>query len=219
MRNEGLYDSYGIRACPSGLWRGGSGGAAVPAGQNSSGNGDNVVTAITCPHSDAELFESESGFRCTTTTTVVGGDAGEPEPRTGVIEINRYQAFEPNDSFHNANIVEFPIVAEPTSIGVEITGTVRQSDDPSDYIVFSVTRAATYLVYLCADTCIEHPSDDKVALLVYDANHNLLRSNPLDQSSEKKLFVQFEQGLTYYVELRANNTGSEIYSYRLVVNE
>ena len=71
-------------------------------------------------------------------------------------------------------------------------------------------------MYLCEETCSEHPVDDEVYLMVYDQSQTTIASTPIGGESEKFLGVELSAGLAYYVEINAYNIAGD-YDYKLVV--
>ena len=78
--------------------------------------------------------------------------------------IIRFGEFEPNSTMDNANNVQFPPASSDASAAVEITGTVKQDDDPADFFIFTPIRSDTFAVYLCAENCTEQVEGDSVSV-------------------------------------------------------
>ena len=143
----------------------------------------------------------------------------DPEPRNRSANIGGFSEFEPNNSLANANIVELPAVSGDLVAGVRITGSVHDTEDASDFFTFVPDRSGTYLIYLCEEVCTEQPTDNQVAIRVYDQNGELMVANPLFEESTKFLQAHFDAGLLYYVEILGFDTAMENYPYLLVIIE
>ena len=143
----------------------------------------------------------------------------DPEPVSRSANIGEFNEFEPNNSLANANIVELPDVTGDLVAGIRITGSVHDIEDDSDFFAFVPDRSGTYLVYLCEETCLDHPTDSQVAIRVYDQNGELMVGNPLYEESTKFLMANFEAGVLYYVEILGFDTVMETYPYLLVIIE
>ena len=132
------------------------------------------------------------------------------------VEVNRFDEYEPNNSLDNANPVELPTVSADVSAAFEIDGQLGVAEDDSDFFIFVAPRTDLYLVYLCEETCSEHPVDDEVYLMVYDQSQTTIASTPMGYPTEQFLAVELQAGLAYYVEINAYNT-TDVYDYKLVV--
>jgi hypothetical protein len=135
-------------------------------------------TSDCTPRSYEEL--SRYGYGCK--ETIPGGTGGSSggidSGGTATVSsqpsnIARYAEYEPNNAPENANPVAFPTVSGDTVPGIEITGSVKDVSDESDYFILSPNQGGIYAIYLCADTCTEHPTDSMVAL---GCRNSLLRS-------------------------------------------
>ena len=147
-----------------------------------------------------------------------GGSGGGSQ--TGVsrsANIAYYSEYEPNSVLENANPVAFPAVSGDTVPGINITGSVQDTSDASDYFILTPNQSGSYLIYLCADTCTEQPTDSMVAISVIDQFGMVIAENPLFEESEKFLRADLDAGLTYYVQVLAFDTGEQAYPYQLVI--
>lgn len=141
------------------------------------------------------------------------GSGGTRQARIG-----HFTEFEPNSTLDNANVIQLPVVTDVnTSAGIDITGSVQDDTDPSDFFIFTPSRSDAYLVYLCADTCAEQVNDDAVYLMVYDQNQTTIASTTIGMVEEQRLVVELTAGLAYYVEVNGYNTASMRYDYKLVI--
>lgn len=131
--------------------------------------------------------------------------------------MNDFEEYEPNSTFDNANPVNFLDGDPDQSIGIEILGNVKQNDDGADYFIFTPTRSETFLIYLCGDTCVDHPVTDEVYIAVYDQSQTTIASTPIGTESEQFVRANLTAGLAYYVEINGYNTGAAAYDYKLVV--
>ena len=147
-----------------------------------------------------------------------GGDSGGTA--TGgshPANIARYAEYEPNNIRENANPVAFPIVSGDTVPGIEITGAVRDVSDVSDYFILSPNQSGHYAIYLCADTCTEHPTDSMVAIRVFDQFGTVIAGNPLYEESTKIVTAGLDAGVPYYVQVFGFDMHGQEYPYKLVI--
>lgn len=147
-----------------------------------------------------------------------GGSSGGPATGSShPANIARYAEYEPNNIPENANPVAFPIVSGDTVPGIEITGGVRDVSDVSDYFILSPNQSGHYAIYLCADTCTEHPTDSMVAIRVIDQFGTVMAGNPLYEESTKIVTAGLDAGVPYYIQVFGFDTGGQEYPYKLVI--
>ena len=200
-----------------------SGDSDDSASQNSTSNSTQSCT----PRSYEEL--SLYGYGCKETIpsdgssgsssgSSGGGDSGGSATGSSrPANIARYAEYEPNSIPANANPVAFPIVSGDTVPGIEITGAVQDVSDESDYFILSPNQSGSYAIYLCADTCTEHPTDSMVAIQVIDQFGTVIAGNPLYEESTKIVTADLDAGLPYYVHVFGFNTHEQEYPYKLVI--
>ncbi len=190
------------------------------ANQNNTSNSTQSCT----PRSYEEL--SLYGYGCKETIPDDGSSSGSSGgsdsggTATGSsrsANIARYAEYEPNSIPANANPVAFPTVSGDTVPGIEITGAVQDVSDESDYFILSPNQSGTYVIYLCADTCTEHPTDSMVAIQVIDQFGTVIAGNPLYEESTKIVIADLDAGLPYYVHILGFNTDGQEYPYKLVI--
>ncbi len=143
------------------------------------------------------------------------GDSGGSGNRA--LFINRFAEFEPNSTLDNANNVHFPSAPLNASAAVEMTGTVKQDDDPADFFIFTPLRSDTFAVYLCEETCVEQVEGDSVYIAVYDQSQTTIASTPIGTVAKQIFTVDLTAGLAYYVEINGYNTGPDSFAYKLIV--
>jgi len=147
-----------------------------------------------------------------------GGDPGGTATESShPANIARYTEYEPNNVPENANPVAFPTVSGDAVPGIEITGAVRDVSDESDYFILSPNMSGVYAIYLCADTCTEHPTDSMVAIRVLDQFGTVIAGNPLYAESTKIVTADFDAGIPYYVQVLGFDTLDQEYQYKLVI--
>ena len=150
-----------------------------------------------------------------------GGGSGDPGGTTTntshPASIARYAEYEPNNVPENANPVAFPVVSGDTIPGIEITGAVTDVYDESDYFILSPNQSGKYAIYLCADTCTEHPTDSMVAIRVIDQFGTVIAGNPLYEESTKIVTADLDAGIPYYVQILGFDTQQQEYPYKLVI--
>jgi len=155
-------------------------------------------------------------------TTGSGGDGGSGSGGTGgggnrALVIRRFAEFEPNSTMDNANNVQFSPAPSDASAAVEITGTVKQDDDPADFFIFTPIRSDTFAVYLCAETCTEQVEGDSVYIAIYDQAQTTIASTPIGTVAKQIITADLTAGLAYYVEINGYNTGPDGFAYKLIV--
>ena len=125
--------------------------------------------------------------------------------------------FEPNSTLNNANPVSFRNATSEEHIGIEITGSVSQTDDRSDFFILTPTRSGHFLVYLCDGPCSNILHSEQVYLMVYDQTQSTIASTPLGSVVKQRFGVDLVAGMAYYVEVNGYNTGSSPVDYKLVL--
>jgi hypothetical protein len=148
----------------------------------------------------------------------VGGDSGGTATDSShPANIARYAEYEPNNVPENANPVAFPIVSGDTVPGIEITGAVHDVSDVSDYFILSPNQSGVYAIYLCTESCTEHPTDSMVAIQVIDQFGTVIAGNPLYEESTKIVTAGLDAGIPYYVQIFGFDTQGQEYQYKLVI--
>lgn len=150
-------------------------------------------------------------------TSTSGSSSIPPPPSSNTVVIRRVVEFEPNSTLDNANPVAFRNATADQHIGIEITGSVSQTDDSSDFFILSPPRSGHFLVYLCDESCGETLHSEQVYLMVYDQSQSTIASTPLGSVVKQLLGVDLLAGLAYYVEVNGYNTGPSPVDYKLVL--
>jgi hypothetical protein len=131
--------------------------------------------------------------------------------------MRRVVEYEPNSTLDNANPMTFRNAKAEEHIGLDITGSVSQGGDTSDFFVFTPPRSGHFLVYLCEGTCSDIVHSDQVYLMVYDQSQSTIAATPVGTVAKQQLGVDMHSGLAYYVEVNGYNTGSSPLEYKLVI--
>lgn len=206
-------------------------GCNVQEKDGSSDDNGSYGSATSCtPRTYEELSQYGYGCRETLPTSTSsssntgsgsntgGSDAGGTQTGSSrSANIARYAEYEPNNVLENANPVNFPVVSGDTVPGIEITGSVWDVSDESDYFIMSPNQSGSYAIYLCADTCTEHPTDSMVAIRVIDQFGTVIAENPLYEESTKFLIADLYAGMPYYVQVFGFDTQQQEYQYKLVI--
>ncbi len=150
-------------------------------------------------------------------TSTSGSSSIPPPPSSNTVVMRRVVEFEPNSTLDNANPVAFRNATADKHIGIEITGSVSQTDDRSDFFILSPPRSGHFLVYLCDESCGETLHSEQVYLMVYDQSQSTIASTPLGSVVKQQLGVDLLAGLAYYVEVNGYNTGPSPVDYKLVL--
>ena len=169
----------------------------------------------TLPAGSGSGSDSSSGSGSTTSGGSTSGGSTSSVSRSA--NILQYAEYEPNNALENANPVAFPSVSGDTVPGIKITGSVQDVSDASDYFILTPNQSGVYAIYLCADTCMEHPTDSMVAISVIDQFGTVIVENPLFEESTKILTADLVAGLPYYVQVIGFDTGDQEYPYELVI--
>jgi len=148
-------------------------------------------------------------------TDAGGASTGGSGTRTAAI--NRVSEFEPNNTLNNANVIQFPTAPLDSSVGIDIVGSVQETDDQADFFILTPDRSGRYGIYLCADTCGTFVEDDAVYIMLYDQDQTTIAGTPVGTVSEQMVSAELAAGLAYYVEVHGYNTGTTPYEYRLVI--
>ena len=150
-------------------------------------------------------------------TSTSGSSSTPPPPSSNTVVMRRVVEFEPNSTLDNANPVAFRNATADQHIGIEITGSVSQTDDSSDFFILSPPRSGHFLVYLCDESCGEALHSEQVFLMVYDQSQSTIASTTLGSVVKQQLGVNLLAGLAYYVEVNGYNTGPSPVDYKLVL--
>jgi hypothetical protein len=133
---------------------------------------------------------------------------------------NSYDEYEPNNSFENANPIQFP----EEEGNISITGGVHEADDPSDYFIVSPSRSGLFsvsLYYPCNDTCsrLELAVDDAIYISVYDQNQTSIDGTPIGTVAEQHFVMDMTAGIPYYFAVHGYNTGEQPFPYLFRISE
>ena len=140
-----------------------------------------------------------------------------PAPSSNTVVMHRLVEFEPNSTLNNANPVAFRNATAEKHIGIEIIGSISQTDDTSDFFIFTPPRSGHFLVYLCDESCRETLHSEQVYLMVYDQSQSTIASTPVGSVVKQQLGVDLLMGLAYYVEVNGYNIGPSPVNYKLVL--
>ena len=151
------------------------------------------------------------------TNTSGGNDTGGNNTGPRPLTINRTTEFEPNSTLDNANVVQFLTAPLTHSVGIDISGSVQESVDDSDFFIFTPDRSDRHAIYLCAETCGQFLEDDSVHIMLYDQSQTTIVGTPVGTIVEQVVSAELTAGLAYYVEVRGHNTGATPYTYQLVI--
>ena len=153
---------------------------------------NSTFTGGCVPRSYEEM--SIYGYGCSSSGSSSGSGVNPDETAADTsrtANIARYEEYEPNNIPENANLVTFPTVSGDDLPGIEISGSVLDVSDESDYFILSPHQSGDYAVYLCADTCTEHPTDSMVAITIIDQFGAEIAGTALYMESMKIVKVNF----------------------------
>jgi hypothetical protein len=155
------------------------------------------------------------------TTTVSGSDssptaiAGPFTTSGAMATVANFDAFEPNNSFDNANILSIPFTSDGIVIGGDLTG----SADDSDTFVFTPNRSGLHSIYLCADTCASAMENDQLSIMLLDQTQTTVESTAANGNSHLEIAADLTAGMAYYVQVGNASAGSESQGFSLVIVE
>ena len=129
--------------------------------------------------------------------------------------VSELDAFEPNNSFDNANIVTFPFAADGVSIGGSFSG---QGND-SDTFIFTPNKSGLHSIYICAETCASAVEDDQLSIMLLDQAQTTVDSSVSGGSANLEVAANLTAGMAYYVQVRNTAAASQARDYSLVIVE
>lgn len=194
-----------------------------------------MTTLAACGGSEEEtqcsalIAVATAGFGCLGTVTVSSPPppvnpppASPPPPQaqppgSNIVKMAFHAEYEPNNTLDNANPFGFRSATADEHIGMEISGSLEHDTDATDFFIFTPPRSGHFLVYLCADTCVETLHSDEVYLMVYDQSQSTMASTPVGALETQRLGVDLVAGLAYYVEVNGYNTGASAEDYKLII--
>ncbi len=132
----------------------------------------------------------------------------------------KFDELEPNNSFENANPVQFP----DAEGNIRIAGSVHESDDPSDYFIVSPSRSglvSVTLYYPCNDTCskLEMVVDDAIYITAYDQYQTSIDGTPIGTVTKQHFVMYMTAGIPYYFAVHGYNTGTQPFPYVFRLSE
>jgi hypothetical protein len=150
---------------------------------------------------------------CTTNSADIPGDSR-------VATLYRQSEAEPNDSLQTANALVFPsqVATEPLAASVE--GSVHKAGgDSGDFFVFTPPDSGDYHVYLCNDplACKRGTATSDWDLVIHDQDFALVANTNPGVVYERKLMLQLEAGLPYYVGVIGQNIDTKSWQYNLTI--
>jgi len=173
---------------------------------------------IPVPCSSGSSAPEQQPISAQSPTTPAGSEKGtNGGDETRPVVMNSVDEFEPNTTLDNANVVQFLTAPLDSSVGINIKGSVQETDDAADFFIFTPDRSDRYGIYLCADTCGAFVQDDAVYVMLYDQYQTTIAGTPVGTIAEQMVSAELTAGLAYYVEVHGYNTGATSYSYQLVI--
>ena len=155
-------------------------------------------------------------------TTPVSGSDSSPTAIAGpfttagtAAEVAKFDAFEPNNTFDNANIVTIPFAADGIVIGGDLSG----SGDDSDTFVFTPNRSGLYSIYICADTCAAAAESDELSIMLLDQSQTTVESSVASGSANLEVAASLTAGMAYYVQVQNAGGVTDGQDFSLVIVE
>lgn len=140
--------------------------------------------------------------------------AGESSVAANLTAVGEY---EPNNVLNNANIVSMPLAKTNISTGLQLKGSVGDSNDAADFFIFTPSRSGNHRILLCSETCESGVADDSAYIMVYDQNQTTIAATPIGTVASQEITAELTAGFAYYIEINGYNTGAANYDYRLAV--
>lgn len=176
-----------------------------------------VLTVGLCLLGEVTYSSSPSSKTPPVPSPSPGVNSTPPPPSSNIVVMRRVVEFEPNSTLDNANPVAFRNATAEEHIGIDITGSVTQTDDPADFFILTPPRSGHFLVYLCDESCGETLYSEQVYLMVYDQSQSTIASTSIGSVVKQQLGVDLVAGLAYYVGTNGYNTGPSPVDYKLVL--
>jgi hypothetical protein len=196
----GLTTLFGLMAILAGC-----GGGGDSKKQQDNNCLDNIVFFFLCAASSSTDDSSTAG-KSSAESTVAS--------TTTFTSVDEY---EPNNVLSNANIMALPTGSAGTPHGLELSGSVRQLDDASDYYVFTPNQSGSHTILLCSETCAGSVEDDAAYIMIYDQSQTTIASTPIGTRARQEITAELTAGLAYYVEVNGYNAGAQQLDYRLAI--
>lgn len=104
-----------------------------------------------------------------------------------------------------------------------INGSVNDVNDPADYVVFATESFDLHAIYLCAtgdDCLLPFYQGDAIYIELRDQNGSVLQSTQFAQTANgHEILYMPSPGLRYFAVVRAANTDSADFDYKLVITD
>jgi hypothetical protein len=130
-------------------------------------------------------------------------------------EVLRFEAFEPNNTFDNANMVSMPFATNGVAIGGSLSGATNNADT----FIFTPNRTGLHSIYVCAETCASAVEADGLSIMLLDQAQTTLDSTATSDSANLELAANLTAGMAYYVQVRADGFAPGGQAYNLVIVE
>jgi hypothetical protein len=154
-------------------------------------------------------------------TTAAGTDSsttavsGVVSTEGGDAEVIRFEAFEPNNTFDNANIVSLPFATNGVAIGGSLSGATNNADT----FIFTPNRTGLYSIYVCAETCASAAEAETLSIMLLDQAQTTLDSTVTSDSTNLEVAANLTAGMAYYVQVRRYESSPVARPYNLVIVE
>lgn len=161
-----------------------------------------------------------------------GGDIPQPPggtfPPIGIeftVLVTARSEIEPNNSLAAADAQTLPAHGNNADyVGFGVFGTVNDTLDPTEYFLFTASRAHDFTIRLCSSMCVPFNAvdiiDTSVAYFeVLDQNGTLLLSSQGDISAGNIQSVGIDAGVVNYLAVFAEDTVGATQSYYIEMVE
>lgn len=142
-----------------------------------------------------------------------------PPPASRSIAVLPQDELEPNNDFALATPMQFPPRGRHDAAGIRAIGSLRDTDDTDDFILFTPPRGSTYRIYLCGESCADVLEDDTLFIAIYDQQGVMLAGTEIGVYAFQSIYIELDAGLPYYVGLHLLQSGGLARDYDLLILE
>lgn len=187
--------------------------AACGGGDDSSASTcNNPLLIIPCVIIDAAIADAGPATGSDSGVTAFAGPVGTDGTVATLADFN---AFEPNNSFDNANIVTFPSASDGALIGGSLSG----SSDDTDTFIFTPNHTGLHSIYICADSCASAAEDQQLSIMLLDQSQTTLESTVAGSNSNLEVAANLTAGMAYYIQVQDTALAANGREFNLVVVE
>lgn len=189
--------------------------AACGGGDDSAASScKNPLLLIPCALTGQAQAPADGGV-ATGTSSGLSAFSGAVSTDGSDAEVTRFEAFEPNNTFDNANFVAVPFASD----GVAVGGSLSGADDAADTFIFTPNRSGLHSIYICAETCASAAEVEGISVMLLDQTQTTVDSTVATGSSSLEIAANLTAGMAYYVQVSNNDFSFAGQDYTLVIVE